>query len=182
MHFRVHLPTGLAWGPWSVPGILMGRPSHLSWLLLMQMSSGEPSDSLRQSQLFTPISCHSLGICNLTRPHVVLVCFNVVRCLRAACESWRLDCGRAENKRGWEWSWVGGGGRLRTFSLLCSVLHGGEFNFISQVKPYSTVIEKRSIRYFGSSNTVWLEKQQQPKSQINTILHVAKAKKVTSVM
>lgn len=46
-------------GGWCVTGILMGCPSHLSWLFLMQRSSGEPSHSLRLSQLLT-ISSHSL--------------------------------------------------------------------------------------------------------------------------
>lgn len=36
-----------------VTSILMGCPSHLRWLLLMQRSSGEHSDSLGLSQLLT---------------------------------------------------------------------------------------------------------------------------------
>lgn len=134
-------------GGWCVTGILMGCPSHLSWLLLMQRSSGEPSDS--PPAVPAPHPSPVTHLASVTWIVLMWFCFVSMSWGVSSC---RLYCGRAEKKKY--------RGELRVTAdvlVLCSVLLRRKITLIFQAKPFSTVnvwLRGRSIRYFRGGKTI----------------------------
>lgn len=141
-------------GGWCVSGILMGCPSHLSWLLFMQRSSSEPSDSLRLSQLLT----HLLSLTWHPLPESSSCGSGLFQCHEVTVfSSWRLYCGCAE-KRYRE--------KLRTslFSALSS--QGGKLTLFFKRNPFQLSMKSSGVVRYGISEA---EKPHKTKKTIGWI-------------